>query len=111
MSDSPETDPKAPLPEGERPELESARDMLLIAAEVFSRWERRLQDVVERLPNPRFASGSDDPLNLPAAVQGLLEGVLSDEIGQTVDTLRRAASWLDEPTAWQQDSHPKSDPS
>lgn len=86
-----------PSPERGPLDFETARDLLLLAAAVFSRWEVRLQEVAECLPEPAYAASTDDPLNLPAAVQGLLEGVLADEISHTVAALREAAAWLDDP--------------
>ena len=82
-------------------ELEDARNLMLVAAAVFERWEQRLLDVVQELPDPQFELGTDDPMNLPAAIQGLLEGVLHDEIQQIMLTLRRAAAWEQDPATWQ----------
>ena len=109
MSESSDVSPGA-APQGPAPDVETTRDLLLLAAEVFARWGIRLQEVAERLPEPAYAPSTDDPLNLPAAVQGLVEGVLTDEIDHTVETLREAAAWLDDPSSWESDPPLAADP-
>lgn len=84
----------------ERVELEDARDMMLAGIAALSRWERRLQVVAQGLPDPKYDPETDDPLNLSAAVQGLLEALLYDEVRPAIELLRRATAWVDEPTTW-----------
>ena len=98
MPDGP--DPPDSTPLDPATELEDARDILLMAVAVFNRWDRRLQSVAESLPEPRYADGSAEPLNLSAAVQSLLEALLFDEIRPAVELLRRAAAWIDDPATW-----------
>lgn len=81
-------------------ELEDARDMMLAGIAALTRWERRLQAVAQGLPDPQYDPDTGDALNLPAAVQGLLEALLYDEIRPAVDLLRQATAWVDEPTTW-----------
>ena len=83
-----------------RRELEDARDMMLMAAAVFSRWSQRLQDTSEALPDPLYADETAEPLNLSAAVQSLIEALLFDEIRPAVELLRQAAAWIDDPATW-----------
>ncbi len=87
-------------PADEQSELEDARDMMLTAVAVLSRWERRLRELAQGLPDPQYDPETGDALNRSAAVQGLLEAMLYDEIQPAIELLRRAAAWVDEPTAW-----------
>ncbi|MEM8932093.1 MAG: hypothetical protein AAGE94_13015 [Acidobacteriota bacterium] len=82
-------------------ELEDARDMMLLAAAVFERWDGRLAEVAELLPNPHFAPETDDPVNLAAAWQASIQATLSDELEPAIGSLRRAASWREGTTPWQ----------
>ncbi len=91
------TEDEAP---SERGELEDARDMMLTGVAVLSRWEQRLQEVAQGLPDPQFDPETDDPLNLSAAIQGLLEALLYDEVRPAIELLRRAATWVDDPATW-----------
>lgn len=77
-------------------ELEDARDMLLLAAAVLERWDRRLQRVADHLPDPRFVDETDEPDNLSAAWQGMLTTLLDDELRPAIAALRRAATWQDD---------------
>lgn len=85
----------------DRAQLEDARDLMLMAAAVLVRWDRRLQKLVDSLPDPEFAEETGDPLNLSAAICGLLEALLYDEIRPAVELLGRAAAWIEDPSTWQ----------
>lgn len=81
-------------------ELEDARDMMLLAAAVFERWDGRLATVADSLPDPQYAPDTDDPRNLAAAWQSTLHTTLEDELEPAIGSLRRAASWRDDPGTW-----------
>lgn len=85
--------------------LEDARDMMKVAAAVMKRWEDRLRLLSQHLPEPRFAEGTDAPLNLSGAWQGALNTTLDDELRPAIRSLDRAASWTDDPNSWTGDAH------
>ncbi|MEM6794781.1 MAG: hypothetical protein AAF725_12450 [Acidobacteriota bacterium] len=77
--------------------VEDVGNALEVLAGILERWDVRLRRLVNRLPDPRYAEGSDEPLNLEAQIQGRIGAALDDELQPLVDTLRELASRVDQP--------------
>ena len=79
--------------------VEDVGNALEVLAGILERWDSRLRRLVETLPDPRYAEGSDEPLNLEAQVQGRISAALDDELQPLVHTLRELAVRIGEPDA------------
>lgn len=77
--------------------VEDVGNALEVLAGILDRWDLRLRRLVDRLPDPQYAEGSDEPLNLEAQVQGRIQAALDDDLQPLVETLRELASRVAEP--------------
>ena len=77
--------------------VEDVGNALEVLAGILERWDIRLRRLVDQLPDPRYAEGSDEPLNLEAQIQGRISAALDDELQPLVETLRELASRVEEP--------------
>ena len=77
--------------------VEDVGNALEVLAGILERWDLRLRRLVDRLPDPQYAEGSDEPLNLEAQVQGRIQAALDDDLRPLVETLREMAGRVNEP--------------
>ena len=77
--------------------VEDVGNALEVLAGILERWDIRLRRLTERLPDPQYAEGSDEPLNLEAQVQGRIQAALEDDLQPLIGTLREMAERIDQP--------------